>query len=128
MSNLTVPTWVQRIVIGLMLILLVSGAVAEVGEQWVGILLGITLAVLLVSWLVSARSSQESPPETESGAVDADDGDADSGGNSVWNAIPSRQYTGRHVESGGLARDDQEKALAEIEEQARKQAPEEFRD
>ncbi|MDJ1432681.1 hypothetical protein [Halostagnicola sp. A-GB9-2] len=128
MSNLTVPAWVQRIVIGLMLILLVSGAVAEVGERWVGVLLGLALAVILVSWLVSARSSSDGA--TEPGATGDDGGgeSVDSDGNSVWNAIPSRQYTGRHVESGGLARDDQEKALAEIEEEARKQAPEEFRD
>jgi uncharacterized alpha-E superfamily protein len=36
----------------------------------------------------------------------------------VWEVIPSWQYTGRHVESGGLARDEQEAALADIEEQA----------
>ena len=43
----------------------------------------------------------------------ADDGD-------VWEFVPSWQYTGRHVESGGLARDEQERALAEVEEQAAK--------
>ncbi|ELY48929.1 MULTISPECIES: hypothetical protein [Natronorubrum] len=36
----------------------------------------------------------------------------------VWNAIPSWQYGGRHVESGGLARGEQERALQEIQEQA----------
>ena len=42
----------------------------------------------------------------------------DSGGGSVWNAIPSRQYDGRHAESGGLARGEQEAAIEEIQEQA----------
>ncbi|SDR27566.1 hypothetical protein SAMN04489842_2951 [Natronobacterium texcoconense] len=46
---------------------------------------------------------------------DSGDDDSDS---SVWNAIPSRQYDGRHVESGGLARGEQERALADIQEQA----------
>lgn len=35
----------------------------------------------------------------------------------VWEVIPSWQYTGRHAESGGLARDEQEAALTDIEEQ-----------
>jgi hypothetical protein len=45
-------------------------------------------------------------------------GDADDDGGTVWEAIPSWQYAGRHVESGGLAREEQETALAEIREQA----------
>jgi hypothetical protein len=44
--------------------------------------------------------------------------DAEDGGGAVWEAIPSWQYDGRHVESGGLARGEQEAALAEVEEQA----------
>jgi len=42
----------------------------------------------------------------------------DEGGGSVWNAIPSRQYDGRHAESGGLARGEQEQALEEIQQDA----------
>jgi hypothetical protein len=38
----------------------------------------------------------------------------------VWGLIPSWQYMGRHVESGGLARDEQEAALAEVEKEAAK--------
>ena len=45
-------------------------------------------------------------------------GSDDEGGDSVWNAIPSRQYDGRHVESGGLARSEQEDALEEIQQDA----------
>ncbi|ERH01216.1 MAG: hypothetical protein J07HN6_02850 [Halonotius sp. J07HN6] len=44
------------------------------------------------------------------------DGDGDEG--SIWNAIPRRQYDGRHAESGGLARDEQEAAIEEIQQQA----------
>lgn len=37
---------------------------------------------------------------------------------SVWEVIPGWQYEGRHVESGGLTRDEQEQALREIQERA----------
>ena len=43
------------------------------------------------------------------------DGDGDS---DVWNAIPSWQYDGRHVESGGLTRSEQESALRDIQRRA----------
>jgi len=36
----------------------------------------------------------------------------------VWDAIPSWQYGGRHAESGGFSRDQQERALGEIRERA----------
>lgn len=41
------------------------------------------------------------------------DGDGD-----VWEAIPGSQYTGRHAESGGVARREQEAAIADVAEQA----------
>ena len=41
---------------------------------------------------------------------------------SVWEFVPSWQYGGRHVESGGLTRDEQEQALREIREQAEQRA------
>lgn len=37
---------------------------------------------------------------------------------SVWSAIPSWQYSGRHAESGGITRSEQEKALQDIKQQA----------
>jgi hypothetical protein len=52
------------------------------------------------------------------GAVRRDSGN-DDGNESIWELVPAWQYTGRHVESGGLARDEQEAALADVEEQAR---------
>lgn len=42
----------------------------------------------------------------------------DEAGGSVWNAIPRRQYDGRHAESGGLARGEQEAAIEEIQQDA----------
>lgn len=36
----------------------------------------------------------------------------------VWDAIPDWQYAGRHVESGGLARGEQERALRDVQDQA----------
>lgn len=40
-----------------------------------------------------------------------DDGD-------VWDAIPGSQYDGRHAESGGLTRGEQEAAIRDVAEQA----------
>ena len=47
-------------------------------------------------------------------------GDEAAGSESGWNAIPSWQYDGRHAESGGLSRGDQEQALQEIHDEADK--------
>ncbi|WP_459194168.1 hypothetical protein [Halosimplex sp. J119] len=41
----------------------------------------------------------------------------ESGGDSVWSAIPGRQYAGRHAESGGIARREQEEAISELQEE-----------
>jgi hypothetical protein len=73
--------------------------VVDVGPGWIVVAAVVALAV--------------------GGAVRRDVGDADGGGESVWELVPAWQYTGRHVESGGLARDEQEAALADVEEQAR---------
>ncbi|RXK50042.1 hypothetical protein [Halorientalis pallida] len=54
------------------------------------------------------------------GAAEADpDGaePADDTG-SVWDFIPGRQYSGRHAESGGIARGEQERALRDVERKA----------
>mgnify|MGYP006896952111 CR=1 FL=1 len=64
------------------------------------------LVVLTVSVLVFARLS------TDKGGDGATE--------SSWNAIPSWQYDGRHAESGGLSRGDQEQALQEIHDEADK--------
>jgi hypothetical protein len=41
----------------------------------------------------------------------------DAGGDSVWSAIPDSQYTGRHAESGGIARKEQEDAIRELQDE-----------
>ncbi|WP_290811313.1 hypothetical protein [Halovivax sp.] len=46
------------------------------------------------------------------------DGAEDGESATVWDAIPRWQYGGRHVESGGTSRDEQERALEEVEAQA----------
>ena len=47
------------------------------------------------------------------GTDEAESADEDTG--SVWDFIPGRQYSGRHAESGGIARGEQERALQDIE-------------
>lgn len=51
--------------------------------------------------------------------------ESDTAGSTVWDAIPSWQYTGRHVESGGLARDEQERALDDVQQEAARRRREE---
>jgi hypothetical protein len=53
-----------------------------------------------------------------------DSGSDDDRDGTVWDVIPSRQYGGRHAESGGIARDEQERAIRDIERRAA--AEEEF--
>lgn len=50
--------------------------------------------------------------------------DADADGDSVWDVIPEWQYDGRHVESGGLSRGEQEKALSDLQERAEREGNE----
>jgi len=64
----------------------------------------VVLVVLTVSVVVFARLR----------------GDDSDGSESSWNAIPNWQYDGRHAESGGLTRGEQEQALQEIHEDAAK--------
>jgi hypothetical protein len=52
------------------------------------------------------------------------DTDEGRGGDSVWDIIPDWQYDGRHVESGGLSRGEQEKALHDLQERAERERDE----
>ena len=79
------------------------------------VLAGGALAVLAVLGVVLLQSSSGSTSGTSG---DDEDGNTDDGGSDVWDAIPSWQYEGRHVESGGLARGEQEQALQDIQRQA----------
>jgi len=87
------------------LYLLVGGSLWGLLAVSIGQLLA-ALVVLTVAVLVFLRLSG--------------DGAADTDSESVWNAIPSWQYDGRHAESGGLARGEQEQALQEINDDAQR--------
>lgn len=40
------------------------------------------------------------------------------GAGDVWNLIPGEQYVGRHAESGGVTRKEQEAAIDDVSQQA----------
>lgn len=73
------------------------------GGEYESIWIGVAVCVALVLFGLVVRR-------------DARRGDDES--TDVWTLIPSWQYEGRHVESGGLSRDEQEAALADVDEQA----------
>jgi hypothetical protein len=99
-------SWLQS-GLGNLLILVLVGLLVS-GVLWslfsvspvlaVGFAIGLGIVLL---WRLSRRQSE--------------DGDSS---DSVWHAIPRWQYDGRHVESGGLTRDEQEQALQEMQEEA----------
>ncbi|AUV80288.1 hypothetical protein C2R22_00265 [Salinigranum rubrum] len=81
--------------------------VALVRVGYASVWLGVALcAVLVMLGVVIRRDARR-------------EGDDSDRAESVWEFIPSWQYTGRHVESGGLARGEQEAALADVDEQAK---------
>ncbi|ADB59059.1 hypothetical protein Htur_0158 [Haloterrigena turkmenica DSM 5511] len=80
-----------------------SAAVLEAPVA-VGAVAVLTLLAAAFAWRRAAASGET-----------AADGE---GSRDVWNAIPSWQYDGRHAESGGFTRGEQESALREIQQQA----------
>ncbi|NGM68616.1 hypothetical protein G6M89_06265 [Natronolimnobius sp. AArcel1] len=115
-------SWFRRVGLAAVAVLLVTSvlmrsSVIDSGSlsDPASVLLAGTAVLVLLAVLWSSRSSSDETPDQDQGR----DRDGDDGGDSsVWNAIPSWQYGGRHVESGGLARGEQEQALQEIQEQA----------
>lgn len=78
-------------------------------------MLGYLRAVLERIGLGRERSAaDEGTDEANPDEAGAADGDTDS----IWDFIPGRQYSGRHAESGGIARGEQERALQDIERKA----------
>lgn len=90
-------------------------------------------ALLARLWPFSTADSEENgsnaPEEDGSDAPEEDGSDApeENGSNAPgendgqtrsWDIIPNWQYTGRHVETGGMTVDEQERALEEIQTQA----------
>ncbi|APX97829.1 hypothetical protein [Natronorubrum daqingense] len=86
----------------------ISGVDPFVAVGLVGVL---AVFVLVLLWCLSGTTASESDSSDDADDDSVDDSD-------VWNAIPSWQYEGRHVESGGLARGEQERALEDIQRQA----------
>ena len=71
-----------------------------VAQTWLPLFMGIILFTV-GGWLF-VTSYQQSTEEA----------------GSVSDVIPSWQYTGRHVESGGLSRDEQEQAIQDVQQNA----------
>ncbi|WP_440766637.1 hypothetical protein [Natronorubrum sp. DTA7] len=105
----------RRLAIVAVFVLLGSSLLVRMTSVVDPVLAGGVLAVLAVLGVVVVLSSVGSSAETHGGD---ESGDADDGESDVWDAIPSWQYGGRHVESGGLARGEQEQALRDIQQQA----------
>ncbi|ELY65703.1 hypothetical protein [Natrinema versiforme] len=70
--------------------------------------------VLVLSGLAIGLEWRRSATDDPSSAGESEDEDR----SNVWDAIPSWQYGGRHVESGGITRGEQERALQDIQRQA----------
>ncbi|QLG26022.1 hypothetical protein HUG10_18290 [Halorarum halophilum] len=90
--------WTRAFVVLALFLLLGSSAIALF--YWRPLLAAV-IVVVVAAVLSKLRSSRGSD-----------------GTRSVWNAIPSWQYSGRHVESGGLTRDEQERALQDVQREA----------
>ena len=99
--------WTQALVALVVFLLVGSGVwwLAAISPRG---LVGLLLGLLVIQYLFSKWRRNESDDSTEDSS------------SSVWNAIPGSQYYGRHAESGGLARGEQEQALEEIQDDAEK--------
>lgn len=100
---------VHRVLAVALVAVLLASSLGLRGHLGRPVTLGI-LALAAVFFLVVVVSGARSQQSEEASDRDADQ--------DVWRMIPDWQYTGRHVESGGLSRDDQERALADIQERA----------
>lgn len=69
---------------------------------WVGWTVALVLGGVAVSTsiVLLGRAQPVEPPDDDR--------------RSVWSAIPSWQYDGRHVESGGVTREEQERAVETV--------------
>lgn len=91
--------WTRALVVLALFLLLGSSAIALF--YWRSLLAAVLVVAVVAAVLSKLRSSRGSD-----------------GTGSVWNAIPSWQYSGRHAESGGLTRDEQERALRDVQREA----------
>lgn len=110
-----VPDWLDAttvLVIALSVVVVVPVALVALLSLGSGPLLGLLSAVAVWVLLVGVCAT------ALYGRVAGRGGRDRAEGGTVWDAIPSWQYDGRHVESGGLTRDEQERALDELQETA----------
>ncbi|WP_226482060.1 hypothetical protein [Natrinema amylolyticum] len=70
--------------------------------------------LIVFSALAIGLEWRRAATDDPSSADESDDEDR----SNVWDAIPPWQYGGRHVESGGIARGEQERALRDIQRRA----------
>ncbi|MXV62945.1 hypothetical protein GS429_12875 [Natronorubrum sp. JWXQ-INN-674] len=105
----------QRTAIMAAAILLGSSVLVRTVGVSPGVAIGV-LAFLAGGGFLLVRRRRSRSAGAADGDSDADSSESDE--SNVWNAIPSRQYSGRHVESGGLSRGEQEQALQDIQRQA----------
>jgi hypothetical protein len=78
-----------------------------------------------VEWRRGGADERDQPAATDADSDDTDSAEeresaseGDAGSGSIWDLIPAWQYDGRHVESGGQTRDEQERALEDVQRQA----------
>lgn len=112
--NRTSPIWALLVggVVALLLFGTISGIGALVGF---GAEVGVVIAAVIGA-LVAGAAYIRAQQSTE----DTDQADGETEGHDVWDAIPSWQYDGRHVESGGFTRGEQEDAIDNVQETASK--------
>ena len=97
------PSLAWGVLLAVSIALLAGGALDAIGTTTPLLVVGVFGLIAGVLGLTSGH------------ADDADD---------VWDAIPKWQYDGRHVESGGFTRAEQEEAIEEIDERASEQLDE----
>lgn len=110
-----VPDWLDATTaLGIVLSVLVVVPIALVAVLSLGSGPSLGLLSSVAVWVLLVGVCAVALYRRVAGGDEREEGDA----STVWDAIPSWQYDGRHVESGGLARDEQEQALDEIRETA----------
>lgn len=105
------PSWARFLAV-VTLVVFGSSILALVSSVADGLLAAGIGAALLVGLSIAFLGRRSATLSTDRSGAD------DSSDSNVWNAIPSWQYDGRHAESGGLARGEQEQALREIQQEA----------
>lgn len=112
--NRASPIW--ALLVGGFVALLLFGTIGGIGTlvgfgPEVGVVIAAGIGALVAgAAYVRARQSTEDT-EQSNGKTERHD---------VWDAIPSWQYDGRHVESGGFTRGEQEDAIDDVQETASK--------